>query len=62
METWKLIEIILKKPLEQIVDLATGDWKCGICKDKKKYFSKDSIVDALKEKNIKSEVKDGKNL
>lgn len=51
MKNWQLMEIILKKPLEEIVDIVTGKWKCGICKDKQKYFSKESIINALKEKN-----------
>lgn len=45
------MEIILKKPLEEIVDIVTGKWKCGICKDKQKYFSQESIHQALKEKH-----------
>ena len=50
MKNWQIMEIILKKPLEEIVDVITGKWKCGICKDKQKYFSKESIYQALKEK------------
>lgn len=50
MKNWQLMEIILKKPLEDIVDIVTGKWKCGICKDKQKYFSQEAINEALKEK------------
>lgn len=45
--------MVLKKPLEEIVDLATGNWKCGFCEGKKKYFEKEKILEALKEKNGK---------
>lgn len=62
LKNWELIELILKKPLEQIIDLATGDWKCGICKDKKKFFSKEAVEGALKEKTIDLEGKNGKDL
>ena len=50
MLDWELLEKILKKPLQEIVDLATGDWKKGICKDKKKFFDKETILKALREK------------
>ncbi len=50
MKTWEIIETVLKKPLEEIVDITTGNWKCSVCKSKKKYFSKESILSALKEK------------
>lgn len=50
MKDWQLFEKILKKPLEQIVDLVTGNWKSGLCKDKKKFFDKDVLLKALKEK------------
>lgn len=46
---WEFLEIILKKPLEEIIDIA-GNWKCKPCNDKLKYISKDSIYEALKEK------------
>ena len=50
MKTWELLEMVLKKPLEEVVDLVTGEWKCGFCKDKKKYFSKEKLLEAAKEK------------
>lgn len=50
MKNWQLMEAVLKKPLEEIVDLVTGKWKCGICKDKQKFFSKEAITEALREK------------
>lgn len=62
MKNWELIELILKKPLEQIIDLATGNWKCGMCKEKRNYFSKEAIKEALEEKNIDLEGKNGKDL
>lgn len=48
---WKIIEIILRKPLEEIIDVVTGEWKCAPCKAKQKYISKDAVLEALKEKN-----------
>lgn len=54
MKNWELLEFILKKPLEEIIDLATGAWKCGMCKEKRKYFSKDVILKAAKEKQKES--------
>ena len=50
MKNWKIIEMILKKPLEEIVDITTGKFKCGVCKNKQKYFSEKAIYEALKEK------------
>lgn len=51
METWKIIEIIFNKEIEKIIDVATGKWICGTCKDKKKYFSKEAVLEAAKEKH-----------
>lgn len=51
MKDWEFFEKILKKPLEQIVDLLTMNWKKGLCKDKQKYFDKEVLLKALKEKN-----------
>lgn len=50
---WKIIEEIFKKPIEEIIDIATGEFKknCGLCKEKQKYFSKEAIKKALEEKN-----------
>jgi hypothetical protein len=50
METWRIIETILKKPIEQIVDIATGKWVCEPCEDKKIFFSLEAILEAAKEK------------
>ena len=50
MLDWELFEKILKKPLQELVDLVTGDWKKGICKDKKKFFDKEALLKALREK------------
>ncbi|MGL5713241.1 MAG: hypothetical protein ACRCX2_09495 [Paraclostridium sp.] len=50
METWKVLEQILGKPLETIVDVVSGRWLCGICPDKQKFFSKEAILKATKEK------------
>lgn len=50
METWKVLETILGKPLETIVDVVSGNWLCGICPDKKRFFSKDAILDAARQK------------
>ncbi|EFE86037.1 hypothetical protein FUSPEROL_02078 [Fusobacterium periodonticum ATCC 33693] len=50
MLDWELFEKILKKPLQEIIDLTTGDWKKGICKDKKKFFDKEALLRALREK------------
>lgn len=52
MKNWQLFEQILKKPLEEIVDLITGNWKNGLCKEKKKYFDKESLLKALQEKEV----------
>ena len=46
---WEFLEIILKKSLEEIIDIA-GNWKCKPCNDKLKNIGKDSIYEALKEK------------
>ncbi|MGL5714442.1 MAG: hypothetical protein ACRCX2_15595 [Paraclostridium sp.] len=54
METWKIIEIVLKKPIEQIVDVITGKWLCEPCKTKKIYFSKEAILNAALEKKNSS--------
>jgi hypothetical protein len=51
LKDWEFFEKILKKPLEQIVDLLTMNWKKGLCKDKQKYFDKEVLLKALKEKN-----------
>ena len=29
MKDWELFEVVLKKPLQDIIDLATGNWKKG---------------------------------
>lgn len=56
MKDWEFFEKILKKPLEQIVDVITRNWKNGLCKDKKKFFDKEVLLKALEEKN------NGKNI
>lgn len=50
MNNWEFFEHILKKPLQELVDLTTGDWKKNVCKDKQKFFDKDALLNALKEK------------
>lgn len=50
MKDWELFEVVLKKPLQDIIDLATGNWKKGLCEDKKNFFDKDILFKALKEK------------
>lgn len=50
METWQIIESIFKKPIDKIIDITTGKWLCNVCDDKKKYFSKEAILKAAKEK------------
>ena len=52
MKTWEIIETVLKKPLEEMVDITTGNWKCSVCKSKKKYFSKDSSFNKLNDISI----------
>ena len=52
MKNWQLFEQILKKPLEEIVDLITGNWKNSLCKEKKKYFDKEILLKALQEKEV----------
>lgn len=51
MKDWEMFEYLLKKPLQEIIDYATGDWKKGVCKDKKNFFDKDVLFKALKEKH-----------
>ncbi|MGL4645322.1 MAG: hypothetical protein ACRCVH_13435 [Vagococcus fluvialis] len=50
METWKVLETILGKPLETIVDVVSGKWLCGICPDKQKFWNKDVLIKAAKDK------------
>lgn len=50
MTNWEMLELILKKPLEDIVDIVTGKWKCGMCETKKKFISEEKVHEALKEK------------
>ena len=50
METWKVLETILGKPLETIVDVVSGKWLCGICPDKQKFWNKDVLLKAAKDK------------
>lgn len=50
MKTWQIVEIIFKKPLEQIIDISTGKWLCEPCKSKKQYISKEAVLEAAKEK------------
>lgn len=50
METWKILEQILNKPLETIVDVVSGNWLCGLCPGKQKFFSKEAILNAAKDK------------
>lgn len=50
METWQILEQILNKPLEKIVDVISGNWLCGICPGKQKFFSKEAILKAARDK------------
>jgi|GEM_PF-1235190 len=50
MKNWELVEEILRKPLESVIDIATGNWKCKPCNDKLKYINEDFIIKAAKEK------------
>lgn len=50
MKNWELVEEILRKPLESIIDITTGNWKCKPCNDKLKYINEDFIKEAAKEK------------
>lgn len=49
IKEWEILEQIFKKPLEQIIDIATGHWSCGVCQ-KKNFFSEKSVFEALKDK------------
>lgn len=57
MKAWELIEIMFKKPIEQIIDITTGKWLCEPCKAKKQYISKEAVLEAAKEKNKENGVK-----
>lgn len=50
MKNWELVEEIFRKPLEGIIDITTGNWKCKPCETKLKYVSEDFIKTAAKEK------------
>ena len=51
----KFIEIILGKKLEDVVDFSTFTFKCKPCASKLKFISEEAIVEAAKEKKLKSE-------
>lgn len=50
MKNWELVEAILRKPLENVIDITTGNWKCKPCNSKLKYINENFIKDAAKEK------------
>lgn len=56
MKNWELVEEILRKPLESIIDITTGNWKCKPCNDKLKFISEDFIKNAAKEKKEEGRV------
>lgn len=49
-EVQSIVKIAFQKNLEDLVDLTTGNWKCGVCKSKSKFIDKDMVWKALKEK------------
>ncbi|AVQ21349.1 Phage protein [Fusobacterium necrophorum subsp. funduliforme] len=49
-ELQNIVKIAFQKNLEDLVDLTTGNWKCGTCKEKAKFLDKELILKALKEK------------
>ncbi|MGL5709857.1 MAG: hypothetical protein ACRCXX_14415 [Cetobacterium sp.] len=53
METWQIIEAVFKKPINTIIDVATGKWLCNVCDDKKKFWSREAVLKAAKEKGEK---------
>ncbi|MGL4997395.1 MAG: hypothetical protein ACRC5T_00170 [Cetobacterium sp.] len=58
--TWKIMEMILKKPLEDVIDLITGNWNVKFCAEKRKFFSKEALIEAAKEKKVAFEENDKK--
>ncbi|MGL5717612.1 MAG: hypothetical protein ACRCX2_31650 [Paraclostridium sp.] len=55
METWQIIEAVFRKPIDKIIDITTGKWLCNVCDDKKKFWNKDVVINAAKEKLKKGE-------